>query len=109
MLVFVRYFKSFFVINERLPEPLSTMQFSTAQRVFIAITYLQTGSLQRVRDKVAPHFPERTSPAKRTILKTVSKYRMENPDLMKKVMRSLRKRSQVCVNRNGGQVERRGQ
>ena len=33
----------------------------------------------------------------------------ENPDLMKKVMRSMRKRAQVCVNRNGGQVEGRGQ
>ena len=27
----------------------------------------------------------------------------ENSDLMKKVMRSMRKRAQVCVNRNGGQ------
>ena len=33
----------------------------------------------------------------------------ENPDLMKKVMRSMRKRAQVCVNRNGSQVERRTQ
>ena len=33
----------------------------------------------------------------------------ENPDLMKKVMRSLRKITRVCVNRNGGQVEGRGQ
>ena len=53
----VRYFKSFFVINERLPEPLSTMQFSTGQRVFIATTYLQTGILQRVRDEFARHSP----------------------------------------------------
>ena len=33
----------------------------------------------------------------------------ENPDLIKKVMRSMRKRAQVCVNRNGGQVEGKGQ
>ena len=33
----------------------------------------------------------------------------ENPDLMKKVMRSMRKRAHVCVNRNGSQVEGRGQ
>ena len=35
----------------------------------------------------------------------------ENPDLMKKIMMSMRKRAQVCVNRNGShsQVERRGQ
>ena len=33
----------------------------------------------------------------------------ENPDLMKKIMRSTRKRAQVCVNRNGGQGEGRGQ
>ena len=33
----------------------------------------------------------------------------ENPDLMKKVTRSMRKRTQVYVNRNGGQVEGRGQ
>ena len=33
----------------------------------------------------------------------------ENPDLMKQVMRSMRKRAQVCVNRNDGQVVRRGQ
>ena len=32
----------------------------------------------------------------------------ENPDLMKNVMRSMRKRAQVCVNRNDGQVEGRG-
>ena len=33
----------------------------------------------------------------------------ENSDLMEKVMRNMRKRAQVCVNRNGGQVEGRGQ
>ena len=33
----------------------------------------------------------------------------ENTDVMKKVMRSMRKRAQVCENRNGGQVEGRGQ
>ena len=33
----------------------------------------------------------------------------ENSDLMKKVMRSMRKRAQVCVDRNGDQVEGRGQ
>ena len=34
----------------------------------------------------------------------------ENPDLtMKKKMRSTRKRAQVCINRNGGQVEGGGQ
>ena len=33
----------------------------------------------------------------------------ENPDLMKKVMKNMRKRAHVCVNRNGGQAERRGQ
>ena len=33
----------------------------------------------------------------------------ENPDRMKKVMRSMRKRAHVCVNRNGCQVEGRGQ
>ena len=32
----------------------------------------------------------------------------ENLGLMKKVMRSMRKGAQVCVNRNGGQVEGRG-
>ena len=29
----------------------------------------------------------------------------KNPDLMKKVTRSMRQRAQVCVNRNGGQVK----
>ena len=33
----------------------------------------------------------------------------ENPDHMKKVTRSMRKIEQVCVNRNGGQVEGRRQ
>ena len=33
----------------------------------------------------------------------------ENPGLMKKIRKSMRKRAQVCVNRNGGQVEARGQ
>ena len=33
----------------------------------------------------------------------------ENQDLMKKVIMSMRKRAHVCVNRNGGQVEGRGQ
>ena len=33
----------------------------------------------------------------------------KKPDLMKKVMRSMRKRAQVCVNRSGSQVEGRGQ
>ena len=32
----------------------------------------------------------------------------ENPDLMKKVMRRIRKRALVCVNRNERQVEGRG-
>ena len=32
----------------------------------------------------------------------------ENPDLIKKVIRSMRKKAQGCVNKNGGQVERRG-
>ena len=32
----------------------------------------------------------------------------ENPDLMKKVMRGMRKRARVCVNRNGGEVDGRG-
>ena len=50
------------------------MQFSTDKRVFIVTTYLRTGSLQQVRDKFARHFHERTSPTKRTNLKTVSKY-----------------------------------
>ena len=31
----------------------------------------------------------------------------DNPDLMKKVMKSMRKRAQVCVNMNGCQVEGR--
>ena len=33
----------------------------------------------------------------------------ENPNLMIRVMKSMRKRAQVCINRNGGQVEGRGQ
>ena len=33
----------------------------------------------------------------------------ENPDLMKTLIRSRRKRAQVCVNKNGGQVEGSGQ
>ena len=33
----------------------------------------------------------------------------ENPDLMKKVTRSMRKRAQICGNRNGGQDEGRRQ
>ena len=33
----------------------------------------------------------------------------ENPDLMKKVMRSMRKRAHVCVNRKGGQIKGREQ
>ena len=49
------------VNNKRLPELLATMQFSTDQRVFIVTTYLQTGSLQQVRDQFEQHFPERTS------------------------------------------------
>ena len=33
----------------------------------------------------------------------------ENPDLIKKSNEEMRKLAQVCVNRNGGQVEERGQ
>ena len=33
----------------------------------------------------------------------------DNPNLMKQILRSMRKRTQVCVNRNGGQVVGRGQ
>ena len=33
----------------------------------------------------------------------------DNPKLMKQILRSMRKRAQVCVNRNGGQVVGRGQ
>ena len=42
-------------------------------------------------------------------IKTQVNILKENPDLMKKEIVSMRKRAQACVNRNGGQVEGRGQ
>ena len=44
----------------------------------------------------------------RTLITAEVNILKESPDLVKKVM-STSKRAQVCVNRNGGQVEVRGQ
>ena len=70
------------------------MQLTTEQRTSIVLKFNETGSIPRVRREFEERFPERSSPDKKTILRTVHKFNNHGTILNRNKGNSGRKRTQ---------------
>ena len=88
-------------------------QYTVEQRVFIVKTYFENHSFAEVQRLFRLHFPDRNPPDKKNIWRNVKKYvdhgtslnrnqnNSRNPQLVKRAVRDMIRRSQDCIE-NGG-------
>ena len=91
-------------------------QLSKEQRVFVVKTYFETKKFTEVRNLFRQRYPDRNPPNKTTIWKNVKKYETHatslnrnelkrNRNFVRRAVRDMVKRANLCIERAGGHVE----